>query len=169
MTTYSMDVNFQYFMAYSHTFCLLCRFIFGKSFRSIQTVCKLYSSTYSCEFTCNHWVTCFHPILESLGDCSFLNTCFHMDTCKVSFLSENYSLWYKRWVKIYSWEKYSFIFQYVHYEVDYTGVAKDKKTEDKDKVRAWGSYLILRIVAKNLSSFPCRVRWQCPHQVEISR
>lgn len=41
---------------------------------------------------------------ESLGDCSFLNTCFHMDTCK-----------------------------YVHYEVDYTGVAKDKKTEDKDK------------------------------------
>ena len=28
------------------------------------------------------------------------------------------------------------IFQYVHYEVDYTGVAKDKdkKNEDKDKV-----------------------------------
>ena len=41
---------------------------------------------------------------ESLGDCSFLNTCFHMDTCK-----------------------------YVHYEVDYTGVVKDKKMEDKDK------------------------------------
>lgn len=43
---------------------------------------------------------------ESLGDCSFLNTCFHMDTCK-----------------------------YVHYEVDYTGVAKEKekKNEDKDK------------------------------------
>lgn len=42
---------------------------------------------------------------ESLGDCSFLNTCFHMDTCK-----------------------------YVHYEVDYTGVAKDKdkKTDEKD-------------------------------------
>ncbi|XP_046841712.1 N6-adenosine-methyltransferase catalytic subunit-like [Xenia sp. Carnegie-2017] len=43
---------------------------------------------------------------ESLGDCSFLNTCFHMDTCK-----------------------------YVHYEVDYTGVLKDKdrKTDEKDK------------------------------------
>lgn len=41
---------------------------------------------------------------ESLGDCSFLNTCFHMDTCK-----------------------------YVHYEVDYTGVVKEKKSEDKDK------------------------------------
>ncbi|KAF5299557.1 hypothetical protein FQR65_LT09362 [Abscondita terminalis] len=33
---------------------------------------------------------------ESLGDCSFLNTCFHMDTCK-----------------------------YVHYEVDRTGQSKD--------------------------------------------
>ncbi|XP_028410139.1 N6-adenosine-methyltransferase catalytic subunit-like [Dendronephthya gigantea] len=43
---------------------------------------------------------------ESLGDCSFLNTCFHMDTCK-----------------------------YVHYEVDYTGVSKDrdKKIGEKDK------------------------------------
>lgn len=33
---------------------------------------------------------------EALGDCSFLNTCFHMDTCK-----------------------------YVHYEVDRSGQAKD--------------------------------------------
>ncbi|XP_037080726.1 N6-adenosine-methyltransferase catalytic subunit-like [Pollicipes pollicipes] len=32
---------------------------------------------------------------ESLGDCSFLNTCFHMDTCK-----------------------------YVHYEVDYSGLGR---------------------------------------------
>lgn len=30
----------------------------------------------------------------------------------------------------------SLVFQYVHYEVDYTGVSKDKdkKTDDKDKV-----------------------------------
>ncbi|KAK3864376.1 hypothetical protein Pcinc_028539 [Petrolisthes cinctipes] len=34
---------------------------------------------------------------ESLGDCSFLNTCFHMDTCR-----------------------------YVHYEVDYTGVSEQQ-------------------------------------------
>ncbi|KAL5022915.1 hypothetical protein ScPMuIL_002070 [Solemya velum] len=46
---------------------------------------------------------------ESLGDCSFLNTCFHMDTCK-----------------------------YVHYEIDYPDVTSDtalkraKKTGDSD-------------------------------------
>ncbi|XP_054719997.1 N6-adenosine-methyltransferase subunit METTL3-like [Uloborus diversus] len=43
---------------------------------------------------------------ESLGDCSFLNTCFHMDTCK-----------------------------YVHYEVDYSTVAqvsKIQKSENSD-------------------------------------
>ncbi|KAG8201558.1 hypothetical protein JTE90_011232 [Oedothorax gibbosus] len=43
---------------------------------------------------------------ESLGDCSFLNTCFHMDTCK-----------------------------YVHYEVDYSTVAhvsKAQKSENTD-------------------------------------
>ncbi|KAK4312984.1 hypothetical protein Pmani_015649 [Petrolisthes manimaculis] len=34
---------------------------------------------------------------ESLGDCSFLNTCFHMDTCR-----------------------------YVHYEVDYSGVISEQ-------------------------------------------
>lgn len=41
---------------------------------------------------------------ESLGDCSFLNTCFHMDTCK-----------------------------YVHYEVDYAGTQSSEKAKpDKD-------------------------------------
>lgn len=41
---------------------------------------------------------------ESLGDCSFLNTCFHMDTCK-----------------------------YVHYEVDYSDVEMNKEEKGKDK------------------------------------
>lgn len=41
---------------------------------------------------------------ESLGDCSFLNTCFHMDTCK-----------------------------YVHYEVDYSDVEMNKEEKEKDK------------------------------------
>ncbi|XP_064078928.1 N6-adenosine-methyltransferase subunit METTL3-like isoform X1 [Macrobrachium nipponense] len=37
---------------------------------------------------------------ESLGDCSFLNTCFHMDTCR-----------------------------YVHYEVDYSGVSEQQQQD----------------------------------------
>ncbi|XP_067053028.1 N6-adenosine-methyltransferase catalytic subunit-like isoform X2 [Acropora muricata] len=41
---------------------------------------------------------------ECLGDCSFLNTCFHMDTCK-----------------------------YVHYEVDYSDVEMNKEDKGKDK------------------------------------
>ncbi|RMX43063.1 hypothetical protein pdam_00015271 [Pocillopora damicornis] len=41
---------------------------------------------------------------ESLGDCSFLNTCFHMDTCK-----------------------------YVHYKVDYSDVELNKEEKEKDK------------------------------------
>ncbi|XP_068701362.1 N6-adenosine-methyltransferase subunit METTL3-like isoform X1 [Montipora capricornis] len=41
---------------------------------------------------------------ECLGDCSFLNTCFHMDTCK-----------------------------YVHYEVDYSDVEMNKEDKEKDK------------------------------------
>ncbi|XP_048576672.1 N6-adenosine-methyltransferase subunit METTL3 isoform X2 [Nematostella vectensis] len=44
---------------------------------------------------------------ETLGDCSFLNTCFHMDTCK-----------------------------YVHYEVDYNDMAMKRKEEmEKDKLK----------------------------------
>jgi len=39
---------------------------------------------------------------ESLGDCSFLNTCFHMDTCK-----------------------------YVHYEIDYRDTNKNDKKRDR--------------------------------------
>ena len=39
---------------------------------------------------------------ESLGDCSFLNTCFHMDTCK-----------------------------YVHYEIDYRGTDLDPRKSKK--------------------------------------
>lgn len=42
---------------------------------------------------------------ESLGDCSFLNTCFHMDTCK-----------------------------YVHYEVDYSTVTQVSKVHKLDKI-----------------------------------
>ncbi|CAL1265656.1 unnamed protein product [Larinioides sclopetarius] len=41
---------------------------------------------------------------ESLGDCSFLNTCFHMDTCK-----------------------------YVHYEVDYSSVSQISKIHKPEK------------------------------------
>ena len=33
------------------------------------------------------WNSKFIISIESLGDCSFLNTCFHMDTCKVSWPS----------------------------------------------------------------------------------
>ncbi|XP_027214435.2 N6-adenosine-methyltransferase catalytic subunit isoform X1 [Penaeus vannamei] len=42
---------------------------------------------------------------ESLGDCSFLNTCFHMDTCR-----------------------------YVHYEVDYTGVSGQQQQEQESSM-----------------------------------
>lgn len=41
---------------------------------------------------------------ESLGDCSFLNTCFHMDSCK-----------------------------YVHYEVDYSGTQLSERLPKQDK------------------------------------
>lgn len=41
---------------------------------------------------------------ESLGDCSFLNTCFHMDTCK-----------------------------YVHYEIDYKGSEMDPRYKKRKK------------------------------------
>ena len=57
------------------------RFIFERSYRNIQTVCV------GCDLAANSSevnLEYFHLILESLGDCSFLNTCFHMDTCKVS-------------------------------------------------------------------------------------
>lgn len=43
---------------------------------------------------------------EALGDCSFLNTCFHMDTCK-----------------------------YVHYEIDYRGTDFDPKNSRKPKLK----------------------------------
>lgn len=42
---------------------------------------------------------------ESLGDCSFLNTCFHMDTCR-----------------------------YVHYEVDYTGVSEQHQHDQPPSI-----------------------------------
>ncbi|XP_071542409.1 N(6)-adenosine-methyltransferase catalytic subunit METTL3 [Panulirus ornatus] len=42
---------------------------------------------------------------ESLGDCSFLNTCFHMDTCR-----------------------------YVHYEVDYTGVSGQQQQDQPSSI-----------------------------------
>ena len=50
---------------------------------------------------------------EALGDCSFLNTCFHMDTCK-----------------------------YVHYEVDRSGQSKEMATNvSKPTVCTEGSTL----------------------------
>ncbi|XP_045588812.1 N6-adenosine-methyltransferase subunit METTL3 [Procambarus clarkii] len=42
---------------------------------------------------------------ESLGDCSFLNTCFHMDTCR-----------------------------YVHYEVDYAGVSGQEQQDQPTSI-----------------------------------
>ncbi|XP_015929155.1 N(6)-adenosine-methyltransferase catalytic subunit METTL3 isoform X1 [Parasteatoda tepidariorum] len=54
---------------------------------------------------------------ESLGDCSFLNTCFHMDTCK-----------------------------YVHYEVDYstmTQISKVIKIDKSDSISHDGNKLVL--------------------------
>jgi len=44
---------------------------------------------------------------ETLGDCSFLNTCFHMDTCK-----------------------------YVHYEVDYSGTQSGEKLKQERDLTA---------------------------------
>ena len=46
----------------------------------MRTVCREVFSGNSSEVHLEY----FYLILESLGDCSFLNTCFHMDTCKVS-------------------------------------------------------------------------------------
>ena len=71
---------------------LFIRFIFEKLFRSIQMVSSLVIKTKL--FLRNYFVCKLHcrkrkslnitfVYLESLGDCSFLNTCFHMDTCKV--------------------------------------------------------------------------------------
>ncbi|CAK8696171.1 unnamed protein product [Clavelina lepadiformis] len=49
---------------------------------------------------------------ESLGDCSFLNTCFHMDTCK-----------------------------YVHYEIDYRGTDLDPRKNRRGGKRKEGEEL----------------------------
>ena len=50
----------------------------------------------------------------------------------------------------------------MHYEVDYTGVVKDKKTEDKDKVRKLSVqfFSFYFFVVKNATKgfFLCRVR-----------
>ncbi|KAG0719237.1 N6-adenosine-methyltransferase catalytic subunit [Chionoecetes opilio] len=50
---------------------------------------------------------------ESLGDCSFLNTCFHMDTCR-----------------------------YVHYEVDYTGVSEQQQQQQQQQQQEQPSSLM---------------------------
>ncbi|KAJ0171507.1 hypothetical protein K1T71_013057 [Dendrolimus kikuchii] len=52
---------------------------------------------------------------ESLGDCSFLNTCFHMDSCK-----------------------------YVHYEVDNTDPNANKATDSTQKGSHNGTSLVLK-------------------------
>ncbi|XP_012541939.1 N6-adenosine-methyltransferase subunit METTL3 [Monomorium pharaonis] len=59
---------------------------------------------------------------ESLGDCSFLNTCFHMDTCK-----------------------------YVHYEVD-GPTAQPKEINDSDSPSNTASNKTLNLDSKNGSS-----------------
>ncbi|XP_050463565.1 N6-adenosine-methyltransferase subunit METTL3 [Cataglyphis hispanica] len=59
---------------------------------------------------------------ESLGDCSFLNTCFHMDTCK-----------------------------YVHYEVD-GPTAQPKETNDSDSLNNSAPNKTLNLDNKNGSS-----------------
>ena len=53
---------------------------------------------------------------ESLGDCSFLNTCFHMDTCR-----------------------------YVHYEVDYSGMEElaESSAEQISSLEGEGSYTFI--------------------------
>lgn len=57
---------------------------------------------------------------ESLGDCSFLNTCFHMDTCK-----------------------------YVHYEVDYSDVEMNKEEKGKEKKKEEKSSLAKTVEEDN--------------------
>lgn len=41
------------------------------------------SSTCTAFEAYDSWLCLVFVVSESLGDCSFLNTCFHMDTCKV--------------------------------------------------------------------------------------
>jgi len=61
--------------------------------------CKVHRSSEPCDKL--HFVKILQPHTdETLGDCSFLNTCFHMDTCK-----------------------------YIHYEVDKSDVASKVKKE----------------------------------------
>ncbi|KAF7398879.1 N6-adenosine-methyltransferase catalytic subunit [Vespula maculifrons] len=62
---------------------------------------------------------------ESLGDCSFLNTCFHMDTCK-----------------------------YVHYEVD-GPTAQTKEPNDSDSINNTTINKTLNVDNKNGSSTSC--------------
>ncbi|XP_076245737.1 methyltransferase like 3 isoform X2 [Calliopsis andreniformis] len=62
---------------------------------------------------------------ESLGDCSFLNTCFHMDTCK-----------------------------YVHYEVD-GPTTQPKESNDADNANSASANKALTLDTKNGSNAPC--------------
>ena len=62
---------------------------------------------------------------ESLGDCSFLNTCFHMDTCK-----------------------------YVHYEVD-GPTTQHKEPSDGDSATNASAAKALTLDSKNSSGAPC--------------
>ena len=57
----------------------------GLIFGGAYTWRGLFSEFYGIFIVCKQdWNGKFILSIESLGDCSFLNTCFHMDTCKVS-------------------------------------------------------------------------------------
>ena len=68
---------------------LLLRFIFGRLFKNILMVCTQAVHFSIAKMQLHLLSDVVFLYLESLGDCSFLNTCFHMDTCKVSFKSKN--------------------------------------------------------------------------------
>ena len=53
---------------------------------NVRDIVRLYTVKRQLENKMGVKSNCFvYP--ESLGDCSFLNTCFHMDTCKVRKLT----------------------------------------------------------------------------------
>lgn len=87
----------------------------------------------------SHFYIVFFLFLESLGDCSFLNTCFHMDTCKVLIhLSTDCLRDHSYFIVFFLFSINYIDIQYVHYEVDHSTVPvnpeKTMKEEDKENV-----------------------------------
>lgn len=70
---------------------------------------------------------------ESLGDCSYLNTCFHMDTCKLVF-QFSYIFNYRAKTLQSNYLPLLLYCRYVHYEVDklYSDEFKNSRIQNCD-------------------------------------